>query len=87
LSGRSRAFTRGLAEHAIGAEYIAHYLEATTPGLPFDPVDRPPTRAATRLPRAGGGQVADGARRGGAPPRPWTRPSTTAAARRVGGRS
>ena len=29
------AFARGLAEHAIGAEYIAHYLAATvtTPSL------------------------------------------------------
>ena len=82
------AFSRGLAEHTIGAEYIAHYLDASTPCLPFDPVaDRPPTIAATRLPRAGGVQVADGARRGGAPRRTWTRPSTAASSRRVGGRS
>jgi hypothetical protein len=81
------AFARGLEEHAIGAEYIAHYLEAPTPGLPFAPPDRPPTIAATQLPRAGWVQVADGARRGGAPRRTWTRPSTAASSRRVGGRS
>jgi hypothetical protein len=81
------AFTRGLAEHAIGAEYIAHYLEATTPGLPFERSDRPLTIADPRLPRAGWGQGADGARRGGAPRRTWTRSSTAASARRVGGRS
>ena len=31
-----RAFERGLAEQAIGAEYIAHYLGDTSAGLPFD---------------------------------------------------
>src|SRR3989442_12546660 len=49
-----RAFERGLGEQAIGAEYIAHYLGDTSPSLPFDPVaDRPPTIAASPLPRAG----------------------------------
>jgi transposase len=80
-----RAFERGLAEHAIGAEYIAHFLGAPTPPLPFDEPDRPPTPSLP-LPRAGWVQGAAGARRGGASRRPWTRPST-AAPRRVGGRS
>jgi hypothetical protein len=31
-----QAFARGLAEQAIGAEYIAHYLGDLSPGLPFD---------------------------------------------------
>ncbi len=79
------AFERGVAEQAIGAEYIAHYLEATTPALPF--ADRPPTIAAPWLPRAGRVQVAEGARRGGAQRSTWTRPSTAASSRRVGGRS
>ena len=83
-----RAFERGLAEQAIGAEYIAHYLGDVSPGLPFDPeADRPPTIAATRLPRAGRVQVAEGARRGGAQRSTWTRPSTAGRSRRVGGRS
>jgi hypothetical protein len=83
-----RAFDRGLAEQAIGAEYIAHYLGASTPGLPFDPgPDRPPTIAAIRLPRAGRVQVAEGARRGGAQRSTWTRSSTAASSRREGGRS
>jgi hypothetical protein len=83
-----RAFDRGLAEHAIGAEYIAHYLGDVSPSLPFDPVaDRPPTIAATPRPRAGWVQVADGARRGGAQRSTWTRPSTAVHSRRVGGRS
>src|SRR5712691_11371160 len=81
------AFDRGLAEQAIGAEYIAHYLEASCPALPFDPPDRPPTIAAPGLPRAGRVQVAAGARRGGAQRSTWTRPSTAASSRRVGGRS
>lgn len=81
------AFTRGLDEQAIGAEYIAHYLDASTPALPFDLPDRPPTIAATRLPRTGRVQVAEGARRGGAQRSTWTRPSTAASSRRVGGRS
>jgi transposase len=82
------AFERGLAEQAIGAEYIAHYLGDVSPGLPFDPnEDRPPTIAATRLPRAGRVQVAEGARRGGAQRSTWTRPSTAVRSRRVGGRS
>ena len=32
----ARAFDRGLAEQAIGAEYIAHYLGALHAGPPFD---------------------------------------------------
>ena len=84
-----RAFERGLAEQAIGAEYIAHYLGARTPGLPFAVTDdRPPTLAAdARLPRAGWVQVAEGARGGGAQRSTWTRPSTAVHSRRVGGRS
>lgn len=81
------AFDRGLAEHAIGAEYIAHYLETSGTRLPFDDPDRPPTIAAPRRPRAGRVQVADGARRGGAQRSTWTRPSTAASSRRDGGRS
>ena len=81
------AFTRGLAEHAIGAEYIAHYLDVTRPVLPFDPPDRPPTLAASWRPRGGRVQVADGARRGGAQRSTWTRPSPAASSRRGGGRS
>jgi transposase len=79
------AFARGLAEQAIGAEYIAHYLEATTPALPFE--ERPTTIAAARLPRGSRVQVAEGARRGGAQRSTWTRLSTAASSRRVGGRS
>ena len=84
-----RAFERGLAEQAIGAEYIAHYLGDLSPSLPFDPMvaDRPPTIAATPLPRGGRVQVAEGARWGGAQRSTWTRPSTAARSRRVGGRS
>jgi len=83
-----RAFERGLTEQAIGAEYIAHHLGDVRPGLPFDPAeDQPPTIAATRLPRAGRVQVAEGARRGDAPRSTWTRPSTAVRSRRVGGRS
>ncbi len=74
------AFARGLAEQAIGAEYIAHFLDATRPVLPFDPPDRPPTIAALSRPRAGRVQ-------GDAPRRPWTRSSTAVSSRRVGGRS
>jgi transposase len=83
-----RAFERGLAEHAIGAEYIAHYLGDVSPSLPFDPeAGRPPTIAAAPLPRGERVQVADGARRGGAQRSTWTRPSTAGRSRRVGGRS
>ena len=82
------AFERGLAEQAIGAEYIAHYLGDHTPRLPFDPTDdRRSTLAAARRPRAGRVQVAEGARRGGAQRSTWTRPSTAVRSRRVGGRS
>lgn len=80
------AFERGLAEQAIGAEYIAHYLGTTMPPLPFDDADRPSTLLASSPPRAGRIQ-AEGARRAGAPRRAWTRPSTAASSRRVGGRS
>jgi transposase len=81
------AFSRGLAEQAIGAEYIAHYLEATRPGLPFPEPDRPPTIAALASPRGSRVQVAEGARRGGAQRSTWTRLSTAVSSRRVGGRS
>jgi transposase len=81
------AFARGLAEQAIGAEYIAHYLGTTMPALPFDDPDRPSTRTASPLPRAGRVQAAEGARRAGAQRRAWTRPSTAVSTRRVGGRS
>jgi transposase len=81
------AFERGLTEQAIGAEYIAHYLGTTLPPLPFDDGDRPSTIPAASLPRAGRVQGAGGARRGGAQRSPWTRPSTAASSRRVGGRS
>ena len=80
------AFERGLAEHAIGAEYIAHYLGVQIPSLPFDD-DRPPTIDGASLPRGGRVQAAAGARRAGAQRRAWTRPSTAASPRRVGGRS
>jgi len=79
------AFARGVAEQAIGAEYIAHYLGTSVPSLPFE--DRPSTQSATPLPRAGRVQAAAGARRAGAERRAWTRPSTAASPRRVGGRS
>ncbi len=81
------AFSRGLAEQAIGAEYIAHFLDDVDPRLPFHEPDRPPTIAADSLPRAGRVQVAEGARRGGAQRSTWTRSSTAASSRRVGGRS
>src|SRR5262249_13606707 len=81
------AFEQGLAEQAIGAEYIAHYLGTTVPSLPFEDTDRPSTPPAYPLPRAGRVQGAGGARRGGALRSPWTRSSTAASSRRVGGRS
>jgi transposase len=81
------AFERGLAEQAIGAEYIAHYLGTPMPSLPFDDADRPSTIRASPLPRAGRVQSAAGARRGGAQRSLWTRTSTAAPSRRVGGRS
>ena len=81
------AFERGLAEQAIGAEYIAHYLGTAMPPLPFEEPDRPPTISAPWLPRGGRVQAAEGARRAGAQRRAWTRPSTAASSRRVGGRS
>jgi transposase len=83
-----QAFERGLAEQAIGAEYIAHYLGDVSPRLPFDPVaHRPPPIAAPHLPRGGRVQVAEGARRGGVQRSTWTRPSTAVRSRRGGGRS
>jgi hypothetical protein len=68
------AFERGLAEQAIGAEYIAHYLGTPIPPLPFDDTDRSPTMRADRLPRGGRVQSAGGApRSGGEAPRSlWT---------------
>ena len=81
------AFERGLAEQTIGAEYIAHYLGTPMPPLPFDAEDRPSTISASALPRAGRVQSAAGARRGGVQRSLWTRPSTAASPRRVGGRS
>jgi len=82
------AFERSVAEQAIGAEYIAHYLGATVPPLPFDePEDRPPTIHAGLRPRGGRVQAAEGARRAGAQRRAWTRPSTAASLHRGGGRS
>jgi transposase len=80
-----QAFERGLSEHAYGAEYIAHFLGDPAPPLPFEAGDRPPIPSLP-LPRAGRVQGAAGARRGGAPRTPWTRPSP-AARRRLGGRS
>lgn len=79
------ALAQGLAEQAFGAEYIAHYLEASVPALPFE--DRAPTITAPPLPRGGWGQVAEGARRGGAQRSTWPRSSTAVHSRRVGGRS
>jgi hypothetical protein len=81
------AFERGLDEQAIGAEYIAHYLGAPMPSLPFDDENRPSTISAYPLPRAGRVQSAAGARRGGAQRSLWTRSNTAASSRRVGGRS
>lgn len=81
------AFARGLTDRAIGAEYIAHYLDTAVPVLPFVDEDRPPTLTTWRRPRAGRVQVAAGARRGDAQRSTWTRPSTAVSSRRVGGRS
>lgn len=78
------AFERGLAEQAIGVEYIAHYLGTTMPALPCE--EGPPTISAHALPRGGRVQSAGGARRGGAQRSLWTRASTAASSRRVGGR-
>jgi transposase len=81
------AFERGLVEQAIGAEYIAHYLDTALPPLPFTDEDRPSTLPAPALPRTARVQSAAGARRGGAQRSLWTRASTAASSRRVGGRS
>jgi hypothetical protein len=81
------AFERGVAEQAIGAEYIAHYLGTTMPPLPFDETDRPPTISASSLPRGGRVQAAEGVGRAGAQRRAWTRRRTATSSRRVGGRS
>ena len=62
-------------------------ISATMPAARSTDEDRPPTIAASRLPRGGRVQVAEGARRGGAQRSTWTRPSTAARSRRVGGRS
>jgi transposase len=50
------AFTRGLAEQAIGAEYIAHYLAAavTTPGVIEGDSTGPPTPRSSFLGHPGG---------------------------------
>jgi len=40
------AFEQGLTEQAIGAEYIAHYLDTTLPPLSFTDEDRPSTLPA-----------------------------------------
>jgi transposase len=69
------AFTRGLAEQAIGAEYIAHYLAETVTTPASQPLG-PPSLSATPAPRGGRGQAAAGARRAGAQRRAWMRPST-----------
>jgi transposase len=81
------AFEQGLADQAIGAEYIAHYLGTAIPPLPFEDTDRPSTLNTYPLPRAGRVQGAVGARTGGAQRSPWTRSSPAASSRRVGGRS
>lgn len=81
------AFARGLAEHAIGAEYIAHYLGAAVPTLPFQPIeDRSPTIAARR-PRASRVPVADGVRRSAGQRSLWPRSRTGERSRGLGGRS
>jgi hypothetical protein len=68
-----QALARGLAEQAIGAEHIAHYLGDTSPGLPFDAVsDRPPTIAALACRAEGASRspkAPAGAERSGAPGR------------------
>lgn len=74
------AFTRGLTEHAIDAEYVAHFLDATRPALPFDPPNRLPMIGALPRPRAGRVQ-------GASRQRPRTRASTIASPRRVERRS
>src|SRR5688500_20269352 len=61
------AFERGLAEQAIGAEYIAPYLGATMPPLPFEAPDRPPTLSAPSLPRRSPVQGTRGPRSGRGP--------------------
>jgi transposase len=81
------AFERGLAEQAIGAEYITHYLDASVPVLPFETTDEPPTLSAAARPRGGRVQGAAGVRRSGAQRSPWTRLSTAVSSRGVGGRS
>jgi transposase len=80
------AFERGLAEQAIGAEYIAHYLEAAVPVVPVETVV-PPTLSAAARPRGSRVQGAAGVRRSGAQRSPWTRLSTAVSSRGVGGRS
>jgi hypothetical protein len=71
------AFERCRHEQAIGAEYLAGRLDDSTQAFPSIPVaGRPPSTPATRLPRGGQVEVADGARRAGAHRSTWTRPST-----------
>jgi hypothetical protein len=47
------ACERGLADQAIGAEYIAHYLGTLLPALPVDDENRPSTIRASSRPRTG----------------------------------
>jgi transposase len=75
------AFTRGLAEQAIGAEYIAHYLAAavTTPGaIEGDSTGRPDARSSFL--GHPGGSISRGDQRSFAPP------AATATAAPRGGR-
>ena len=75
------AFTRGLAEQAIGAEYIAHYLAATvtTPGvIEGDSTGRPDPRSSSRG-HSGGSSSPDA-------PLPFDLPSTSAPPTPRGGR-
>jgi hypothetical protein len=96
------AWARGVAEHAIGAESIAHFLAdaVTTPAriagdrqpgrssLPSEPLPfDPPSANADRAPRAARVQAAPGARRAGAKRRAWTRASTVLPFDADGGRS
>jgi hypothetical protein len=57
------AFERGLAEQAIGAEYIAHYLGTPIAAAPFDDESQPSTIRAYAVPREGRVQSAGGAQR------------------------
>lgn len=75
------ALARGLTEHAIGAEYIAHFLaEAVTMPPPIEAREQLaldlPSATASRAPRGARVQAANGARRAGAQRRAWPRAST-----------